>query len=258
MSAPTHAQKSLVTSAEQKQLPLHQYTDADTVKWIAAHRPDFPAGLQALRPNLSPAVRRCLTSAIMPARWFPAANRVDSLHGQRHGARTAVFAAVLADELGLDEDTTASLVVAAAVHDCRRLHDKDDRDHGLRASNWLRAHCRHVYDHFALPVRREQVRRSAAAVRLHNVPYSSFTDDDETVYAEAATLTDLLKAADALDRYRLPKLKWWPNRHQLRLTPAPDVHAFAFGLVVATEWAFVNGEPNETAFVEALAHRGLD
>jgi hypothetical protein len=173
--------------------------------------------------------------------------------------RTAALAALLAGDAGLDEERTTDLVVAAAVHDCRRLHDKDDRGHGRRAASWLTRNTGLVLAHFGLTAVPHRVERIATAIRLHDVPYTAFTAKDEQEHRRAADLCDLLKAADALDRYRLPKLSWWPDPVHVRVSSQvfDRFRPTAFHLVVRSETARLAGRGSCDAVLEALQHGEL-
>ncbi|MEU3600490.1 hypothetical protein ABZ714_17495, partial [Streptomyces sp. NPDC006798] len=164
---------SLVELAALRRLPGHQYMDRATAEWIAAHRP--AARSRSPRAVLRPATRALVRRAGLPYDWLAEPRLADSIHGVRHGLRTAALAAVLAEASGLGADVTALAVVAAAVHDCRRGHDRDDPGHGARAADWLTAHADTVWDRFGLgPPRAADLFRAATAVRLHDVPYGEF------------------------------------------------------------------------------------
>ncbi|WP_101258707.1 HD domain-containing protein [Streptomyces barkulensis] len=247
---------SLVELAARKRLPRHQYTDHTTVEWIKANRPDHLPDVPP--PRLRPAPQRLLTRTAIPGAWLAEPRLLNSLHGVRHAMRTAALAALLAEITGLDEDDTATLILAASVHDCRRLHDKDDPGHGPRAATWLVENAEAVWDHFHLCTTPQAVERAAIAVRLHERPYVAFTTDDRTDHARAEHVSDLLKAADALDRYRLPKLSWWPDAAHIRVPAAFDaLRATAFDLVVHSEAAHLTGAGSADAVLEALEAHGV-
>jgi hypothetical protein len=246
--------ENLVELAACKQLPHHQYIDHATVTWIDANRPDFTDDL-VLR--LRPASQQLLHGSAIPAGWWAEARTTDSLHGVRHGMRTAALAALLAEDAGLNVDETADLVLAAALHDCRRLHDKDDRGHGARSALWLTKNADRVWGHFHLTATPLRIDRVATAVRLHDVRYSDFSPDDRTDHARTENVCDLLKAADALDRYRLPKLSWWPDTAQVRADAFDRLRATAFDLVVRSETAHLAGLDSADAVLKALRQREL-
>ncbi|MFI5269571.1 MAG: hypothetical protein ACHQ7M_19515 [Chloroflexota bacterium] len=245
---------SLVELAAQKQLPHHQYMDPVTVEWIKANRPDL--GL-AWPPPLRPATKHLLNQSALPVTWLAEPRLQASLHGIRHSMRTAALAALLAETHGQDEDETATAILAAAVHDCQRLHDKDDQGHGVRAAIWLAANADTVWDHFGLVAMPLQIVQAATAVRLHDLPYDAFSADDRADHGRAERICDLVKAADALDRYRLPKLGWWPDARYVREPAFEQLRAVAFDLVVISETAYLAGASSGEAVLYALAEKGL-
>ncbi len=94
-------------------------------------------------------------------------------------------------------------------------------------------------------------RLAADAIGLHDIPYASFTADQKRGYQQAPHLTDLLKAADCLDRYRLPLARWWPDPSHLRITVPVWLHPVAFDLVVLSEQARLDGATNRGALIHA-------
>lgn len=245
---------SLVDLAARKQLPHHQFVDHATVRWIAANRPNL---VDDAPTKIRETSRRLLTRAAIPTAWLAEPRLRDSLHGVRHAMRTAALAALLAETTGLDEPDTATLIVAAAVHDCRRLHDKDDRGHGARAARWLTGHTGLIWEHFRLPATAPAVAEAATSVRLHDVPYTAFTAEDEADYSRAQKISDLVKAADALDRYRLPKLSWWPDTQHVRVEGFDQLRAAAFDLVLWSEAGHLAGLDSADAVLKALEQREL-
>ncbi|MFE0421572.1 hypothetical protein [Streptomyces sp. NPDC058953] len=278
---------SLTEQAALRRLPEHQYTDRATVEWIAAHRPAAP---RSPRVVPRPATRALVRRAGLPPAWLAEPRLADGVHGVRHCLRTAALAAVLAEASGLDAGTTATAVVAAAVHDCRRRHDRDDRGHGERAADWLTERADTVWGHFGLPAPPpDVVARAAAAVRLHDVPYAAFGTDTGTgtgpgapgvpgapaapapaaaartaaaladYHRDPATaaVCDVVKAADALDRYRLPRTSWWPDARQVRLPAFDAFRNLAFTLVVDSERARIAGAGSTAAVLSALAEKDI-
>jgi hypothetical protein len=245
---------SLVELAARKQLPHHQYTDHATVRWIESNRPEFSDDSPS---RLRPTSQRLLYRSAIPADWLAESKISDSLHGIRHGMRTAALAALLAEAAGLGQDDTDTLILAAAVHDCRRFHDKDDHGHGSRAALWLTDNANTVWDHFHLIPTPRRTDQAATAVRLHDLPYAGFTPDDRADHTRAEQISDLLKAADALDRYRLPKLSWWPDAAHIRADVFNQLRATAFDLVVWSEAAHLAGMDSADAVFKALEQREL-
>ncbi|AXI78959.1 hypothetical protein [Peterkaempfera bronchialis] len=251
-TTPTTA--SLVELAARRQLPHHQYMDPATVQWIRDNRPDLG---HAWPPPLRPASKHLLGRSALPAAWLAEPRLRTSLHGIRHSMRTAALAALLAETHDLDEVETATVILAAALHDCRRLHDKDDQGHGARAAVWLSANADTVWDHFGLVITPRRIVQAATAIRLHDLPYDAFNADDRADHGRAELICDLVKAADALDRYRLPTLRWWPDARHVREHAFDQLRAVAFDLVVISETAHLAGADSAEAVLYALAEKGL-
>ncbi|MFE2496871.1 hypothetical protein [Streptomyces scopuliridis] len=245
---------SLIDLAARGQLPLHQHMDRAAIEWISDNRPDLPQGPQ---PPLRPLSQGLLTRGGLPTLWLADPRLYMSIHGVRHSMRTAALAAVLAETHHLDDADTATAVVAASVHDCRRRHDKGDRGHGARAAIWLAANADTIWGHFGLTTTPRRIVQAATAVRLHDVPYDAFTTDDRTDHARAERISDVVKAADALDRYRLPKLTWWPNARYVREPAFDEFRSLAFDLVLISEKAHLAGINGPEAVLYALAEKGL-
>ncbi|WP_326812479.1 hypothetical protein OIE62_06615 [Streptomyces scopuliridis] len=250
----TPSTASLIDLAARGQLPLHQHMDQATMEWISDNRPDLP---QATQPTLRPLSQGLLTRSGLPTLWLADPRLYTSLHGVRHAMRTAALAAVLAEANGLDDADTTTVILAAAVHDCQRRNDKDDRGHGARAAIWLAANADTVWGHFGLTATPRRIVQAATSIRLHDVPYEAFTADDRTDHARAARITDVLKAADALDRYRLPKLKWWPDARYVREPAFDQLRGLSFDLVLVSERAYLAGASGTAAVRYALAEKGL-
>jgi hypothetical protein len=226
--------------AEAGRLPDHQYMDRTTLAWIAANRPTGP-GVRATMPH-----RPLLL--VPEGSWFARREAVDSIHGIRHGARVALLVQLLAHDRGIGPGRTQALAVAAACHDCRRHHDRDDPGHGQRAARWLAQNTATV----AAALGAAPTPEAITAVALHDVAHHAFTDDQASAHRQHQDAADLLKAADALDRYRLPLARWWPDPKQFRL-PAPAwLHLLAHNLVVHSEQARLDGATDALALEHAL------
>ncbi|MFF4411392.1 hypothetical protein ACFYY8_02625 [Streptosporangium sp. NPDC001559] len=224
-------------------LPDHQVMDQPTLTWIAEHRPAEASRTVAVTdpPGL-------LTPE--PA-WFTSRQAADGIHGIRHNARVCLLAGLLARQHRLEPDEDSAVRLAAAVHDCRRRNDRADPGHGQRAASWLARHHPAVTAAFDLDLPARSLTAAGTAIGLHDIPYSSFSPAHHHAHRRAEPLTDLLKAADCLDRYRLPLTRWWPDTSQLRV-PVPDwLHGIAFDLMLHSEQARLEGASHHDALVHA-------
>ncbi|MFI6182518.1 hypothetical protein ACIA8R_43815 [Nonomuraea sp. NPDC051191] len=213
--------------------------DQSTLSWIGANRPTETARTVAVPDHPVPLLPKVA--------WFAREQAAEGIHGVRHNARVCLLADLLAQHLGLDDDHRAALRLAAAVHDCRRHDDQTDPEHGQRAAHWLARHHQVVTASFGLHLPAEAVTAAGFAVSVHNVDYTVFSSAQREVYARAPRLTDLLKAADCLDRYRLPLDPWWPDRTRLRVDVPAWMYGVAFDLMLASEQARLVGATHHEA-----------
>ncbi|MEV6404126.1 hypothetical protein AB0M58_14425 [Streptomyces bobili] len=242
---PAHPRRSLRELAAADALPDHQRMDAPTLDWIACNPPppasDTPDFAADDVPVLAPD----------PA-WFTSQDQAQGLHGISHGARTCVLAFLLARTHEFDAPHTAALCTAAAVHDCRRHDDRTDPEHGRRAADWFTDNAENVLAALGQDVPPALRDEAASAIAVHNLPYDAFSPVQLAAYQRAPHLTDLLKAADCLDRYRLPLDRWWPNLSHSRVTIPGWLPPFAHGLVVHSERARLHGAGHHDALTHAL------
>ncbi|SFF94831.1 hypothetical protein SAMN05216251_14316 [Actinacidiphila alni] len=231
-----------------RRLPDHQMMDRETLGWIEMNAPRTPTLPASCHPQQLPLL-------IPDTDWFTAPALADGAHGVRHNARVSLLAAVLAAEHRLGPEDTDALRVAGAVHDCRRADDRHDPGHGRRAADWLLQATAAVTEGLGVALPETAVRRAAVAIALHDVPYGDFTPAQARAYRHAAVVVDLLKAADCLDRYRLPLRRWWPDTSHLRATVRPWCHGLAAQLVIRSETARLDGATHAAALHHATNPR---
>ncbi|MFF3316719.1 hypothetical protein ACFYV5_14555 [Streptomyces sp. NPDC003035] len=234
---------SLRELAQERRLPAHQPMDHVTLKWIESNR---PANFDA-----APSLPREGRMLVPPASWFALPSLADSNHGIRHNARVSLIAALLAEEYGLDGEDVAAVCAAGAVHDCRRCDDRGDPGHGRRAAAWFLCNSDVVTGALGRQVSLAALHRAATAIALHDVSYDTFTGPQRRAYRASPHLVDVLKAADCLDRYRLPLRRWWPDTSRLRIPLPGWLPATAFALVVRSERARLDGATQTDALVTA-------
>lgn len=219
---------TLHKQAAVKRLSETQVLDEATIEWLKSQRdPELSVPHGPLL--LSDLEKQTLATLDLPTNWFASEERRETIHGQLHLARVAAFAAHLAREQGKDELTAQTVFVAGLFHDIARTSDKTDRGHGARSAEWLKANSASAEVHQTLGEVVEGVdfNRVASIVAAH---------DEEGLESDDIAI---IKAADALDRYRLPKTKWWLNDEYLTLVPSSETKSLAFDTIVATEEAWL-------------------
>ena len=118
-------------------------------------------------------------------------------HTKTHCARVLLFALIIGQQKGLNDDEMDALGMAAVFHDSRRLDDGIDKGHGSRAAEYYKNYCKE-----------------------HDLPYDERTyymifyhDQDDllglseikkspSLDERAILLYQIFKDADALDRFR--------------------------------------------------------
>ena len=234
---------SLVELAKLKQLPRFQHMDEETLAWIESNRPKI--SWQPQRDDLNRLSVQAVTWPINPA-WYLEPRLVDGIHGIRHAVRVAVYAQLLAERHGLSERAQQLLVTAALLHDVRRIDDRSDERHGARCAEWIGQAEGLVCLQGFTPEERGLI---MSMIAFHDV---SNDLDLPMRHDPSLVLKDLLRTADALDRYRLPRRSWWMDESRLRMKPTEDLKTFAYDLVVASERYFLNGEESFFAVMGAL------
>ena len=234
--------------AEQKKLPLNQYMDRDTLAWIKNNKPKYlKEPTAAERTKLSTAANE--TSNIiklyipLQKRYFARNNANLSLHGELHAYRVALLAGVIAS--CNNEPSTNEYVIAGLFHDIARLNDQLDEGHGERSAVWLMKNKNVIKD----TVDAEIYQRILTAISSHE---KSKTNNVDSI------LTTTIQVADALDRFRLPKIKWWPNTELMPYTPSDLLLSFAFSLVVESERKMLLGNTPRDAFLKSVSELTKD
>lgn len=213
---------SLIELAKQDELPEHQFMDEPTLEWakqngqeLLNYEVDFP-------PEVFAELKK-FDRYVPSPRWFEGGKVMKGIHGLRHIMRVCVNSRLLLSELGKESD---NLLIAASLHDVRRVLDREDPRHGVRAANWFEENVERVEGHYEVDLSGEDVKEIYHAIRFHAFDYQEFADFEE--YEDNKTIIDLLKTADSLDRFRLPKLKWWINNDYLKIKPSREIIAFGF------------------------------
>ena len=143
-----------------------------------------------------------------------------------------------------------NLLIAASLHDVRRFLDRDDPDHGFRSADWFKQNVGEVEKEYQLGLSEEDVKEIYYAIKFHASDYKEFIDLQ--TYNDFNTVIDLLKTADSLDRFRLPKLKWWINTKYLKIKPPPEIIAFSFKCFLYSEKLSLWGEGDIESIKKAI------
>ena len=220
---------SLVDFAQEGTLPKIQLVDVETLKWIEKNRPDFVKINQPFTPKILEQAKKYLPSK----QWFLKKDCVDSIHGIRHILRVIANASNLIFNRKTNLVTARNLLISSSLHDLRRKDDKGDEGHAIRARDWFIENSNKICRYFEVTLSIKDIDEIASAIYFHEIPYGQILSDKE--YLKHKEIIDLLKTADALDRYRLSKLRWWINDDFVIVIPDESEKSFAYNLVVNSE-----------------------
>lgn len=219
--------ESLWNLAQKRQQPDWQYLDRETLDEIEKNKPTF--GLGATKVRFIPEDLELIKSLAPHQSWYSEKRIVSSIHGISHALRVMVFALILGRLHQLNNGELKDLIFTASVHDVRRLDDKGDEGHEQRTVSWLEDRPSELYR-----IDSKVVSRSIRILK------------------ESGFLTKLLRTADALDRYRLPKIKWWIDENFLEVIPPEYLKSFAFELMIKSERKILNGVDPIEAVISCL------
>lgn len=215
--------------------PKRQFLDIQSVEWLKIHRPiDIPSFLvHEKQKEFVSLVQSLRPWEAIEESLFLNSQQANGMHGIRHALRVSIFSMYLGLKFTKDDTDIHKFMYAGLLHDCKRRNDNSDPQHGTRAKLWLRKKFKEILPKLLF----DHVHEISTAIGLHNTEYQSFLKNSE--YLRYQLTTDILKTADALDRYRFPKVSWWINNNFLKITPPSDLKSFAFDLIVESEKLFL-------------------
>jgi len=132
------------------------------------------------------------------------------IHWIRHSMRVSFFVIVLYKMINTPLDV--SVLKAAAFHDVRRTNDLKDSNHWNAWAEWYSTQHGDT----------QESKYISLLIKYHDTAYDDIPDNQ---YSEIKEGLDILKLADALDRYRLPKDSWWIDKNYVVIPEWIDIDA---------------------------------
>jgi len=124
------------------------------------------------------------------------------VHGKSHIARVAILSFVLGLQLNLNDDDLRLSLEIAKYHDVGRRDEDEDEMHGPRGARKIAVICCDFTD--------QEKSIIAAVIAAHSLRDDCYLDVfqrwdglQESQYPKCKQLLDIIKDADALDRFRL-------------------------------------------------------
>lgn len=222
--------KSLYQRLMLRPYPKNQIMDYDSINWLATH-------LKMKKNNLD------IQKIMEKIKKFPFEkinidyNAFDKsnfggIHGIRHQFRVSVFIWLIIQyyNIDIDDNKCIQLLQAALYHDIMRENDNSDINHGYKSAIWITKHYKNLEDNIINSVINHDV------VKTRNL-----------------TLDDiLLKTADALDRYRLPKEKWWLDKKYMHMNIDEELIEICKYITFVTEKETINLHNSEDIIKEMV------
>jgi len=205
--------RALYIQARENNLGRIQQMDKETIEWIKltsdfdSKRISFSKNIVLTKKDIN------LFKKYIPKKKYFYQAHLYSIHGLSHILRVMINTILICKLENIKY--CQPYLFAASIHDIRRRDDRSDRGHGERAWIWLQKNI----DAFNYPFLRsaEVLEIIKAALIYHEIDYP---DIPRKISDQCRKAIDIIKAADALDRYRMPKEKWWPNPKLIKLKKA--------------------------------------
>ena len=244
---------SLRDSVNSGKIPRHWYMDLNTLNRIKKNKPkfnvnsDFNSNLISQIDKLTSELKRFIPDST----WFLVPEEINTIHGVRHLLRVNFLSMLL---ITLDKkipiDFLKMSAITSSLHDLRRRNDLLDIPHARRGAKWFTKNTSLIKDFYNIELNEKEIDTIYYSILFHDIPYKKISDDPN--YKKYKVFIDITKTADALDRYRLPKVDWWIKDHLVSFIPSDDFKHVAYQLVVMSETYFLNGLDGATSVFKAL------
>ena len=234
-------------------IPKHWYMDLNTLNTIKNNKPTFSTNA-SFNSNFASKIDNLLLELenfIPDFSWFLVQQEIDTIHGIRHMLRVSFLSMLL---ISLDNKIPPEFfklsAVTSSLHDLRRRNDLLDVGHAKRGARWFINNVPLIKEKYNIELTDEEVDEIYYAILFHDIPYKKISDDEN--YIKYNNLIDITKTADALDRYRLPRVEWWIKDKLISLVPSDDIKHVAYQLLVLSETHFLNGFNGINSVLKAL------
>jgi hypothetical protein len=143
-------------------------------------------------------------------------------------------------------------LIASFLHDLRRRNDLPDISHSNRTAKWFTTNISLIENQFETQFSKEDIDEIYYTIYFHNKPYEDTRHSRTEHFKKYKTSIDILKTADALDRYRLPNVTFWIDEKYLSLIPPENLKQIAFELLISSESNFLKGLSNVESVLSGL------
>jgi HD superfamily phosphohydrolase YqeK len=127
----------------------------------------------------------------------------------------------------------------------QRLNDNEDILHGKRSADWLEKNKK-IFEEI---IKETNFQGVLAAIKYHNLGNNKIP---KKIHSKYSKIIGIIKTADALDRFRQPKKKWWVDPKRLKLRKASEFIPFARYLTIRSEYLALKKASNKTSLLKAM------
>jgi len=202
--------KPLYMKIKDREYEDNQELDKESIEWLKKQL-NLKKEIGSL--DITPIKEKTLLRYVPKKSWFNS-GRIKTIHGVSHALRVMMYSYILCKVYKIDR--VEPFLVAASIHDIKRINDKKDINHGKRASEWFYKNNIRIKNNFS----KEEIKEICLAVEGKEGKLK---------------INSILKSADALDRYRLPKRKWWLKKELIPLSIPYKIINFSKQFTILTE-----------------------
>lgn len=217
----------------EKNKPKHQYNDKESVEWIKMYEPNFRFDRSKIEKELAAIreIEKIRPWDLFENKFYFSKQVLKGIHGKNHAIRVAIYILLIYLSQKNRDIDIQDLVLCALFHDCSRTNDNSDEKHGESSARIFEKHAQEAkFDP-------KNLKRIIYAISFHDLDYNKILHKNS--YIKNKDLCDLLKTADSLDRYRLPKTDWWIKNEYLKIIPNDFIKKIAFTLTSNTESEYI-------------------
>lgn len=235
----------LYLSAKRGKLGKIQKMDLKTLNWITKNSKHIPYSKKHSEYFLTKNDILLFKKYLPVKKMFLSPTHFNTIHGQRHIGRVAIIVLLMCNHYLFSKQIKNSAFLAAICHDLQRLNDNEDIFHGKRSADWLKKNKKM----FKEIIKKTNFRGVLTAIKYHNIENNKIPKKIRSKYSN---IINVIKTADALDRFRQPKKKWWVDPKRLELRKASEFIPFAKYFTIRSEYLALKKVNNKTSLLKAI------
>lgn len=207
-----------------------QIIDAPTLRWLKEKQKFDEISIFDIKKTFKPLNKEIFLKFIPHSNWFINSSRRLSIHGESHALRVMLFSYLICNIKNIRN--YEKHLISASIHDILRASDINDSNHGEGASKWFLENT-NLFSNLD----DEEIEGISAAIKYHDIDYNLIPKE---ILLKFGDLIDVLKCADALDRFRLPREDWFPKKELFKINLPDNLFELSKKLIYETEDLIIN------------------